>query len=69
MGSDGVSEVGVAAGDRVDGMVNGTSFHWGLLQGQEPVEVSTEGGMVRRSWVEGSDERMWRPSLRICLRR
>ena len=25
----------------------------------------TEGGLVRRSWVEGSEERMWKPSLKI----
>ena len=29
----------------------------------------TDGGLVRRSWVEGSEERIWKPSLRICLRR
>ena len=28
----------------------------------------TEGSLVRRSWVEGSEERMWKPSLRIRLR-
>ena len=28
----------------------------------------TEGGLVRRSWVEGSEERMWKTSLRIRLR-
>ena len=28
----------------------------------------TEGGLVRRSWVDGSEERMWKPSLRIRLR-
>ena len=26
-------------------------------------------GLVRRSWVDGSKERIWKPSLRICLRR
>ena len=29
----------------------------------------TDGGLVRRSWVDGSEERIWKPSLRICLRR
>ena len=24
---------------------------------------------VRRSWVDGSEERIWKPSLRILLRR
>ena len=37
MGSDGVSKVGAGAGERVGGMVNGTSFASGLLQGWEPV--------------------------------
>ena len=27
----------------------------------------TERGLVRRSWVEGSEERIWKPSLRICF--
>ena len=27
----------------------------------------TDGGLVR-SWVDGSEARMWKPSLRICLR-
>ena len=26
------------------------------------------GGLVRRSWVDGSQERIWNPSLRIRLR-
>ena len=26
-----------------------------------------EGGLMRRSWVDGSEERMWKPSLRIRL--
>ena len=26
-------------------------------------------GLVRRSWVAGSEERIWKPSLRIRLRR
>ena len=25
----------------------------------------TEGGLMKRSWVDGSEERMWKPSLRI----
>ena len=25
------------------------------------------GGLVRRSWMDGSEERMWKPSLRIRL--
>ena len=26
------------------------------------------GGLARGSWVDGSEERMWKPSLRIRLR-
>ena len=29
----------------------------------------TEGGLIRRSRMDGSEERMWRPSLRIRLSR
>ena len=29
----------------------------------------TDKGLVRRSWVDGSEERIWKPSLRIHLRR
>ena len=25
-------------------------------------------GLVRRFWVDGSEERIWKPSPRICLR-
>ena len=28
-----------------------------------------EGGLMRMSWVDGSEERMWKPSLRIRLSR
>ena len=27
----------------------------------------TEGGLMRRTWVDGSEERLWKPSLRLCL--
>ena len=29
----------------------------------------TDGGLVRWSWVDGSEDRVWKPSLRIRLRR
>ena len=32
-------------------------------------KVTEGGGLVRRSWVDGSEERIWKPSLRIRLRR
>ena len=90
MGSNGASEVGAGAGERVGRMVNGTSLPSGSIAGPgaygggRPVGAETcvhnglaevgeffkvtEGGFVRRSWVEGSEERMWKPSLRIHLR-
>ena len=62
----------------------GQVLHRGLLQGQEAVGVETrvdnelvevggfrkvtEGGLVRRTWVDGSEERIWKPFLRIRLR-
>ena len=80
MGSDGVSEVGAGAGEGVDGMVNGTSLSSGSIAGPGAggdgrcvgAEINVHNELaegVRRSWVEGSEERMWKPSLRICLRR
>ena len=30
--------------------------------------VESDRGLVRKSWVDGSEERMWKLSLRICLR-
>ena len=30
---------------------------------------SDQGGLVRRSWVNGSEQRMWKPSVGICLSR
>ena len=62
----------------------GQVLHRGLLQGREPVgaeicidnELAEDGGfsegdrggLVRRSWVDESKERLWKPSLRIHLR-
>ena len=56
----------------------GQVLHRGLLQGWEPVGAEThdnnelvevecfseviEGGLVRRSWVVESEERIWKPS-------
>ena len=28
----------------------------------------TDGGLVSRSWVDGFEERIWKPSLRIRLK-
>ena len=43
-----------------------STISWRRLGGLPKV---TEGGLVRRSWVDGSEETMWKPSLRIRLRR
>ena len=80
MASYGMREVCTGAGERIGRMVNGTSFAPGLEPvgvetgvNDELVEVEcfwkvTEGGLARRFWVHGSEERMWKPSLRILLR-
>ena len=60
----------------------GQVLHRGILQGWESVGAEThvnndlaevgsfrkvtEGGLVKRSWVDGL-ERIWKPSLRIHL--
>ena len=84
MGGDGVSDVSAGAGEGVGGMVNGTGLTSRSMarSGAVGAEIHinneladvrdfrkvTEGGLVRKSWVDGSEERIWKPSLRICLR-
>ena len=41
-----------------------STISWRRFGGLQKV---TEGGLMRKSWVDGSEERMWKPSLRICL--
>ena len=41
-----------------------STISWRRFRGLRKV---TEGGLMRRSWVDGSEERMWKPSLRIRL--
>ena len=54
-------------GGRIMGAEAGIhTISWRTFGGLRKV---TEGGLVRRSWVDGSEERMWKPSLRIRLRR
>ena len=57
-----VAELGASGGGRIMGAETCVN--------NELVEVGkvTEGILVRRSWVDGSEERVWKPSLRICLR-
>ena len=61
-----VAGSGASGGDRIMGVEAGVHHKLARLGGLRKV---TEGGLVRRSWVEGSEERMWKPSLRIRLRR
>ena len=83
MGSNWVSEVSAGAGERVGRMVNGTSLTSGSIAGLgvcgdgrpiwgwrfvSTMSWQTMGSLVRRSWFEGSEERIWKPFLRICLR-
>ena len=90
MGGDGVSDIGMRAGERVGGVVNGAGLTSGSIArsgasgggttvgtetgvDNELAKVRgflkvTDGGLVRRSWVDGSEERKWKPSLRIRLR-
>ena len=81
MSSYGVNEVGTGAGGMVyvtslaSGSVTGSgasgcgrrlmsTMSWQRLGDFQKV---TEGGLVRRSF-DGSEERMWKPSLRVRLR-
>ena len=45
-----------------------TCLHNGLVELVGFFESDRGGVLVRRSWVEGSEERMWKSSLRIHLR-
>ena len=58
------------SGASVDGGIMGqrlvSTMSWWRLGGLRKV---TEGGLVRLSWADGSKERMWKPPLRISLRR
>ena len=83
MGGDGVNDISAGASEGVGGMENGAAFTSGLLQSQDSVVVAVLwgcrlvstmswrrlGGLERRSWVDGPKERIWKPSLRIRLRR
>ena len=56
-----VAGSGAGGGDRIMGqrLVSTISWRFGGLW------KVTEGGLMRRSWVDVSEERMWKPSLRI----
>ena len=57
----GASGVGSTVGTET-GVDNELAKVRGFLEGDRR-------GLVRRSWVDRSEERIWKPSLRICLRR
>ena len=76
MGGDGVNDISAGAGERIGGMVNGAGLTLGsnAKSGAETrvnnelakVREFSEGdnvGLVKRSWVDGSEERIWKPSL------
>ena len=52
-------------GGSTEGMRLVSTMSWRRLGGFRKV---TDGGLVRRSWVDGSEERIEKSSLRICLR-
>ena len=54
---------------RGGGMIMGTEtcVNSELAEVVEGLQSVTEGGLVRRTWVDGSEERMWKCSLRIYL--
>ena len=82
MGNYGISNVGAGAGEGVGGMVNGTGLtlvsvaRSGACGGidNELAEVGgfsagDKWGLVRGSCVDGFEERLWKPPLRIRVRR
>ena len=84
MGGDGESDISAGADEGLGGVVNemGLTSRSIARSGASGVETRinnelvevggfrkmTEGSLVRRSWVDGSEERIWKPSLRIRLR-
>ena len=70
MGGDGLNDVSGGAGGMVNrtGLTSGSLARSGALAEVERFLEGEKGGLIRRSWVDGSEERIWKPSLRICLR-
>ena len=60
------NRVGSRWGGWILGAQAGVHSNWRRFGGLRKV---TEGGLMRRSWVDGSEERMWKSSLRIRLSR
>ena len=63
--SGSIARLGASGGGSTVGMETVSTMSWQRLRGFRKV---TDGGLVRRSWVDGSEERIWKPSLRIRLR-
>ena len=64
--SGSIARSGASGGGSTVGMVTGVDNELTKVRGFRKV---IHGGLVRRSWVDGSEERIWKPSLRLCLRR
>ena len=61
-----IARSGASGGGSAVGTETHVDMSWQRLGGFWKV---IHGGLVRRSWVDGSEERIWKPSLRIRLRR
>ena len=62
--SGSIARSGASGGGSTVGMETGVDNE--LAKVREFSE-SDRRGLVRRSWVDGSEERIWKPSLKICL--
>ena len=65
LASGSITGLRASEGGRITGWRLVSTMSWRRLGGFQKV---TEGDLVRRSWVDGSMERIWKPSLKICLR-
>ena len=76
-GVDGmVNAVGLTSGSIARSGASGGGSTVGTETGVDnelaKVRGFSEGGrweLLRRFWIDGSEESIWKPSLRICLRR
>ena len=72
MGGDGVNDISAGAGKGVGGMMNGAGLTSGSITrsgASGGFRKVTDVDLVRWSWVDGSEERIWKHSLRIHLRK
>ena len=66
LASGSIARSGASGGGSTVGTETGVDNELAKVKG---FSEGTDGGLVRRSWVDGSKERIWKPSLKICLRR